>query len=154
MTEEVDELINKSYENDGYLMYIREIEFFTLEEMLEKYPIGTVRGISGCDIKVLQLSDWNNCRYSYVEELCKLHKSICIIEESQNKTKICTLDAQHQIPHYFFKAIRQIRFDHFDWHEGYVDFVNVNDLDTNEQCYIDHMSEEDLIEYKKHRNII
>lgn len=126
----ISELLVNSIENGDYTMHIRAIELYTLEEFQAKYEKKLVMGMQG-EIPAY-IIEGDQYRAWYIEEMLSKEITKCIIEESPNGIKISTIDLKYQIADYMIKSIKQIRFDHFDWYEGYVNIVGVNDLDGNE----------------------
>lgn len=125
----VDMLVESNI-NDQFVTSIREIELFSVAEMEAKYEKKLVMGMH-CEVLAYIIDD-HRYKAWYVDEICNLGKVKCIIEESPKGIKISTLDLKYQIGFELIKSMKQIRFDHFDWYEGYVDFVGVNELDSND----------------------
>lgn len=128
-----------SFKNDVYENYICEIELFSVEELRQKYEIKEVLGF-GCMISTYSIND-GNYRCWQFDEISKLEKINCLIEKGPNGTKITSLDLKYQISEHLIKSIKQLRFDHFDFREGYNNFVGINELDGNDIAAID-MEEE------------
>ena len=128
----VFKLLVKSNINGSYNMEVREIEFFSVKDLEEKYEVKTTRGMH-CDHLTYTIG-FSNYKKSYWDEIVNLGSAICIIEESEKGFKIVTLDKKYQIDEELVKNIRQVRFDNFDYGEGYINFVGVNELDANDQA--------------------
>ena len=114
-----------------------ELEFFSQEEIEAKYESKVVKGI-GCFVAVYVIPEvgnrlQTNYRKDFAEYICERGKSVCLVEVCDGNVRICTLDL-NQIPQFLIKSFTPVRFDNFEWHEGCVKFVGMNDPDSNDNA--------------------
>jgi len=131
-------MLNHSIDEDCSL-YCRKIIFYSVAELESKFVVKKVMGMHG-EIEVYVINGLNFKKW-LMDEIAQLGEAMCLIEESPKGTKICTIDKKYQIRNEMIKEVVQIRFDDFDWFEGYVNFVKVGDLDGNDLAALEMYSE-------------
>lgn len=128
--ERILKLLGDSH-RDNHDIYVRSIEIHSIEDILKEYKVKDIMGMHGM-IPAYVHSDGSRYRKSYWDDIIKLGKVNCVIEESSKGIRISTLDLKYQIPFALVKNISMVRFDDFDYHEGYSSLIGINELDGND----------------------
>lgn len=132
-----DAIIN----SNNYSNYIVEVTLYTIEEFSKMYDVKERQGMHGM-IPCYFIGDWNAYAKWKIDEILEQGVVRCISEVTDRSIKICTLDGIYQIPNFTIKSMKRLRFDNFDWHEGLIEFVGVDELDTNDRVALEMMKNE------------
>lgn len=121
----VSRLISKSEVDELNTFTLRRVHLYNSDELAEKYTISTVNGHR------VYVCVYSNYRIDYYNELYDDRGIICLINKSKHGLKIYTLKGAAISP-IFVKSVEQVRLDEFDYHEGYVNYINIHEEDAND----------------------
>lgn len=132
----IREMIAEATGGLDYTNYLMEVTLYTIEELSEMYEVRDRQGMMGM-IPCYFVGDWDAYAKWKIDEILGLGVAKCLVQSTDKSVKICTLDIRYQIPLFTIKSMKRLRFDDFDWFEGFIDFVGVHELDTNDRIALE-----------------
>ena len=112
-----------------------QVELHSIEYIESLYEKGEVTGL-GCMVPVYKV-DGHNYRIGHIKEVVNRDSALCIYEKVGNDIRLVILDLKLQVPLFCVKEINRLRFDDFDYHEGYSQYCEFLKIDSNDEAALE-----------------